>query len=117
MNIYYKLKDDKPNQKILIDIFNSKLGHINKIRHNLNTLILLTDTNKLSKKIFIDSINRLSEELDQYKNYNHKLDNLDNLTFDEIKDRLQSTVDDMLVQLESDTDDYIKKHNLSHILL
>jgi hypothetical protein len=113
---YYGMIDDKDSQKILLKIFNSKLGFLNKQLNSLKTLVLLIENRyKPKKKDIIDAVLKINNKLEKYK-YNVNLDNLESKSLVGVKDLINEAVEELSEVLDVDVNNFIKKSNLSHVL-
>jgi hypothetical protein len=113
---YYKFIDDKDSQKVLLKIFNSKLGFLNKQLNSLKTIVLLIDNKYRPKKEdIITAISKINVNLQKY-NYNVDLDNIESKSVVKIKQYLNDVIIILSEILDDDVNTFIKKSNISYVL-
>ncbi|MHA2039979.1 MAG: hypothetical protein ACW98X_26505 [Promethearchaeota archaeon] len=114
---YYKHIDNKDMQKILVDLFNSDIGNLNKQLSSLKTIVLLLENKKTPPKVdIIDAINNIKTELNNLSFNDKNLNSLKNLSFKKIINKLDNVIDNLQKLVIFKTNEYIKQHKISNIL-
>ena len=115
---YYKLTGNKEYQKILLKIFNSKFGFLNKQISGLKTIeLLLQNDKKPKKKDIINAIYSINDNLKQYKYDSSTLTNLDNQSLKKIENKVNDTIGELSSNLDGYIYNFINKSNISSILI
>jgi hypothetical protein len=104
---YYELVGNKKGKKELLKLFNSPVGHLNKLDNSLKTISLLINNDK--KPVKSDIVKAIYKIRDNLKPYTDAplLNNLDNLTFDKIDSRVNKTIKQLSDVVTKETDKYI----------
>lgn len=104
---YYRLTDNKKGKKKLIELFNSPVGHLNKLVSSLKTISLLINNDK--KPVKSDIVKAIYKIRNNLKPYSDAilLSNLDNLTFNKIDSRVNETIKQLSSAITEETDKYI----------
>ena len=104
---YYQIVNNKKGQEKLIKLFNSPVGHLNKLVNSLKTIsLLINNEKKPNKSAIIRAIDKIKNHLKPYSN-TPLLDDLDNLSFDKIDSRVNQTIDKLSEVVSKETDKYI----------
>lgn len=104
---YYDFKGNKKGKEELVKLFNSSVGHLNKLVNGLKTISLLINNEKKPlKDDIIKGINKLKNNIKEYKKV-PLLDNLDNKTLSQIDERVNKTIKDLSEIVNKETEKYI----------
>jgi len=108
---YYDLVDNDSGKKKLIKLFNSPVGYLNKLVNSLKTIsLLINNEKKPTKKHIIDAIYKIKNNLKDHHDA-PLLDNLNNLSFSQIDDRVNKTITQLSNIVSTETDKYISSLN------
>ena len=104
---YYELIGNEKGKKKLIELFNSPVGHLNKLVNSLKTISLLINNEK--KPVKSDIVKAIYKIRNSLKPYSDAvlLSNLDNMPFDKIDSRVNKTIKQLSDVVTKHTDKYI----------
>lgn len=113
---YYKLAGDKDNQKILLDIFNSRFGAINNQLNRLRTMLLLMKNKRRpSGKRMVKSLQEIKNNLENLKVDTGGLSNMGSDTLPQLRNKVSKYIDNLAAKLDDEIFDEIKKSHVMYI--